>query len=238
MWLLLFFACGTNEQPPPPLVVPPVVKEEPPPPPRDTAPPVPVNLKPRITQLELIPADPKTNNDLRVLLQTEDPDGDILHTERTWYQNDEEVFGVSGRYFPSSQTKKGDRIYMEVVVEDKQDKVVGRSQELTILNSPPQIMNQTRDLENIDGFAVRAKDIDGDTLSYRLEGAPMALTIDPERGVLHYQGTAADPAGQYQVKIVVDDGDNGWAEWSFGLSIAAGSEARKKKEEEEEETER
>jgi hypothetical protein len=99
-------------------------------------------------------------------------------------------------------------------------------------------VNRLTDLSQIDGFRIQAEDPDGDTLTFKLEGAPPALTLDGRSGVLSYKGSPDDEGGNYDVTLVVDDGDGGFAKWTFKMGVEPGSAARQKAERAKAEAER
>ena len=227
----LLVACGTPPPAPTPSAPPPVVQAPVDAPYEDPVPPPAPNRAPKIFKVEILPSDPRVGKDLEVVEKVEDPDGDVIDVERTWFVNDVRIPDAEYRR-AADRCKRGDRIQVEVSVDDGQTRAIARSAVTTILNTPPEILNDTRDLTTIDGFSVQAKDADGDKIAFNLEGAPPSLTIDPERGVLHYKGSPDDPAGNYKVVIIAEDGNGGFARWTFAMGVEAGSEAQKKAAEE------
>ena len=67
-------------------------------------------------------------------------------------------------------------------------------------------------------YVVQAKDVDGDTVSFRLETAPPGMTIDRVTGLLSW---LVNPglAGTHRVKVMADDGQGGMAWQEFEVSI-------------------
>lgn len=229
--------CDSDEpaREPTPEPAPPPEKAEPEPEPaEDTGRVIPeTNHPPEVTAIELLPEEPTAFDDLRLDLQVKDPDRDVVNVSRSWYLDGEKLNAENGRTLPHHRFDKGDKVAVEVVLDDGKTQVTVTSPEVTIRNSPPEVLSSPADLSEIDGFTVRARDPDGDPLTWRLEGAPRGLSIDSGTGRLSYQGSTEDPGGRYQVKIVIEDDDGGYAHWTFGMTVQPGSEAVRKKEQEE-----
>jgi large repetitive protein len=88
-------------------------------------------------------------------------------------------------------------------------------------NSAPVIKSKP-DLEVVGGqkyqYQVKAEDINGDTLSYKLLSAPVGMTIDSVTGLIKWN-TAADGVGNYQLLIEVSDGRGGIANQNYDLAV-------------------
>jgi RHS repeat-associated protein len=96
--------------------------------------------------------------------------------------------------------------------------------DLTVLagiNAPPVIKSQP-EIEVIGGqkyqYQVKAEDINGDTLTYKLLSAPDGMTINPSTGLVSWT-TALDGVGNYQLAIEVSDGRGGITQQDFNLAV-------------------
>jgi hypothetical protein len=183
------------------------------------------NRAPVITRITIEPDAPRTMDDISATVEAEDPEDDYVRFDYTWLVNEREVKGQRQRSFPHSYTTKGDLVQLKVMAKDSEHETEGLSSLIIVRNTPPEITNRTGSLSRVDGFQVQAVDIDGDKLSFSLEGAPAGMSIDRDSGTLSYQGSEDAEAGDYQVEIIVEDGDEGSARWAFGIRVSAGSGA-------------
>ncbi len=197
--------------------------------PEDTAPPpvTDLNRAPVITSIQVQPGAPTTMDDLEVEVEAEDPDGGHVRFEYSWFVNDQPIRGQRGRVLSHTWYSKGDMVKVRVLAKDRQDETEGNGPLVIVRNTPPEIVNKPGSLRAIDGYQVQAQDIDGDKLSWRLEGQPEGMSIGASTGVLAYQGSPDARAGTYQVNVIVEDPDQGSARWVFGITVSAGSEADK-----------
>ncbi len=182
-----------------------------------------VNRAPVILSIELEPAAPRTLDDIEVRVKAEDPDRDYIRYEYTWLVNQQELRGLRQPKLSHTNFAKGDMVQLKVVATDRDLETEGLSPVLVVRNTPPEIVSQAGSLRSIDGYRVQAQDIDGDPLSFRLEGQPDGMSIDGSSGKLSYSGSETAKAGAYQVQVIVEDPDKGSAKWSFGITVAAGS---------------
>lgn len=217
----LLIACAP-EPPPAPAAPPPAAEAPAPAEEAPAAEPVVRNRPPRIGTVVLSPAAPRRADNVVVTVDATDPDGDPVDLDFTWYVDDVVVPGAGGETL-FGRFEKGNRVRVEVVASDGTAEVKGASEPVTIGNTNPTMETGARDVTRVDGFRFRASDPDGDTLAWRLEGAPPGMTISPE-GVLSYQGSEDEPGGQYRIAVLADDGE-GWARFELPLRVEPGSKA-------------
>jgi hypothetical protein len=190
-----------------------------------SAPVIDANRAPVITSIAIEPATPRTTDDLEATVEAEDPERDHVRFDYTWLVNGREIAGQRWDTLPHTYTTKGDRVQLKVLAKSGEHEIEGLSSLIIVRNTPPEITNRSSSFRQVDGFRVEAEDIDGDKLSFRLEGAPEGMGIDAGTGVMSYQGSEAAEAGDYKVQIIVEDGDDGSAKWAFGITVSAGSGA-------------
>ncbi len=178
---------------------------------------------PVIERIAILPALPTADADLTVAIEVRDPDGDPVEVDPQWWVDDRPLPRERGRTLARGRFRKGDVVQVAVEASDGQLTTLGRSPRVRIRNSPPSILNRTRDLERLDGYRIRAEDPDGDVLSFQLDDAPPGLSIDPASGFLRWRGSETQGAGTYRVGIRVQDPDGAFARWTFGLALEAGS---------------
>lgn len=193
--------------------------------PKDTAPPTETNRAPVILGIEVEPPAPRTDDDITIRVEAEDPDRDHVRLEYTWLVNDREMRGQRQATLPHTFFSKGDLVRARIVAKDREAETEGSTSVIIVRNTPPEITNKAGSLRQVDGFRILAHDIDRDVLTYHLEGAPDGMSIDPSTGVLGYKGSESAKAGNYQVNVVVEDPDGGVAKWAFGITVSAGSAA-------------
>lgn len=223
--IFAFVACSTPApEPAAPAPTPAPAPEAAPTPAPAPAARVPNNRPPTIRDVVLAPPRPVAADTLTVTVDAQDPDGDPLDVDVTWFVNDAEVLGVTAETL-AGRFAKGDRVRVRVNVEDEAGEVSMDGPSVTIGNTSP-VFEPPGALGKVDGFRFRASDPDGDALTWRLEGAPAGMTISAD-GVLSYKGSESEPGGAYKVAVVADDGE-AFGRFEFPLTVSAGSRAPKK----------
>lgn len=182
-----------------------------------------VNRKPKLINVRINPLDVYGSTDIEVLFRTEDPDGDPVSTSFQWYVNNRKRLGKVSRTLDSSAFRKGDRLVVEIRATDGTHTVTGKSREIEVLNSPPEMLTKPGSLGNLDGTTIRAVDPDGDSLRYFLEDAPPGLSIDEKRGVLRYaSSTSPDVSGEFRTRIVAEDPEGARVVFPMTLQVTPG----------------
>ena len=227
--LLALMACSESPPPPAPPPAPPSAPVAPKAK-QDTGGDAPLNKPPQIASIEFQPASPTTLDAVRMEVKATDADGDRIDVDYQWFVNGQERFEFRDQVLPARAHKKGDIISVRVTANDGAAEAERTSSDLTIGNSIPRFLTDPTTLRDIDGFRVEAKDEDPtDKLTYSLQGAPKGMTIDPDIGVLRYEGTQDEPGGAYKITIIAEDQDGGQAGWTFGIQLSPGSAAAKSK---------
>lgn len=233
---LLFAGCLDYEPPPPPPPPPgadqrPEISFVPPGGASDDAGP---GGPPKVRDLRIEPTAPTTTDDLRALLTVVDRDSPNPDVDYVWILNGQERPDLATDVLPADTHRKGDTVAVKVIVDDGESTVEEVSQTLTIRNSAPQFVGDPGASGQVDGLMVKATDVDEDPLTWTLSGQPAGMSFDKTRGMLSYRGSPEEEGGDYEVKLTVEDGDGGKAEWTMKLTVAPGSAAveRKKKQEE------
>ncbi len=184
--------------------------------------PVMVMNTPPLVARVTVEADP-TGNSNRVQAKVEalDPDHDVIHYSYRWWRNDKEIKEGEESALDTTGFSRKDVIGVEVIASDQEISASPvRSAPIVLGNSPPQIVSSPAALTSKDQYeyAVQAKDIDGDTVTYGLETAPPGMTIDKATGQVIWHVTQG-LAGTHRVKIVVEDGQGGTAWQEFEVTI-------------------
>ncbi len=223
--LLLLVGCLGSEAPPPPPVITapqPAAKTQ------DTAPPKGANRPPRVQSIAFEPAEVMTGDTVRVVVKSKDPDNDPVDVDYQWFINGKKKLSRTSDALPYLDTVRGDVLSVLVSVSDGEQTTQQMSGDITVRNSPPTFDADPRAMRDVNGFRVKASDVDGDKIEYKLEGAPAGMTIDPRSGTLAYEGSVDEPGGAYKVTVLALDEAGARAGWSFEISLTPGSKGKKK----------
>ncbi|MGQ9645241.1 MAG: putative Ig domain-containing protein [Thermodesulfobacteriota bacterium] len=93
------------------------------------------NSPPTITSVTILPERPNRENDLSFIIQSEDPDGDLVSYRYQWIKNEMEMPGENGTILSAGKFAKGDIVQVSVVPSD--GKVDGKA----FLSNPVKILN-------------------------------------------------------------------------------------------------
>jgi hypothetical protein len=217
LMMLSLLACSDPPPPPPPPEVKPP-PEAPPPPPE----PVVINQPPQIKGLTLTPNNPNTDTTLQVKVDAMDPEGLVVDVDYAWSVNGRLLIIENGKRLESRNYEKGDVIELKATASDGEH-TVERSSRVTIGNASPIFISDPRNVRDLDGFRLSVSDPDGDVVGYRIEGAPMGMTVDAKRGVISYEGSVEEPGGEYEIRLIAEDPEKAQAVWEFSVEVSAGS---------------
>ena len=171
------------------------------------------NTPPKVHAARLMPATPRTGDDISVETRTLDEDGDDVAVDYKWAVNGENVpAGLldDPGVLPGDLVKRGDRITVMITPDDGETRGQTITLESIVVNSPPEV---SKDIEaefngSLYTARINALDPDGDRITYRLVQAPDGMTINPETGVITWLVTS-DDEGEHDITVVVDDGHGG-----------------------------
>lgn len=182
-----------------------------------------VNRAPMVDGITFTPEDEVRPGDTIVASPSgQDPDNDRVEFRYTWLVNG--VERGSGREFPTTGLRRGDRVAVRVVASDgRAESRPVTSPEFTLENSPPRI-TALPELETDSGvfrYAFEAVDDDGDrNLRFWLEQSPDGMTIDPILGVVTWR-PGPDQAGAHPVEVGVKDGAGEGTTFLFEVTVTA-----------------
>lgn len=182
------------------------------------------NQPPEIKEISFYPEQPTAADTISLTVDASDPDGEPISIRPTWFVNGEEVPSAAGMELSNNYFKKKDKVRASVRVSDGTAEIVRESNDLVIANRPPVMDPNSGVVSSLDGAQFRATDPDEDPITWRLEGEPRGMRIEPN-GTVRYQGAAEEPGGSYTVAIIADDGDGGFSRLEFPINIQAGSKA-------------
>lgn len=190
----------------------------------------------RVTGITITPERPVATDTLQASPSTENA-SPAARFDFTWYINGEDVYGAITDTLQPGVYKRGDKVKVDVSMEDNGVTATFTGKDIEIANIPPRMLTKPNQLTRIDGFIMKAEDPDGEPLTWQLTGAPAGMEIN-ERGVMSYRGTAEEPGGTYTVRIVARDTGGDEVGIDLPLDISPGSVALAKKKAEEEEANR
>ena len=146
------------------------------------------NSPPVVASVQILPAKPTVKNDLSLLVQCQDPDGDPITYEYQWLRNDEEISGENKSVLATAGFRKGDFFRVKVVADDGKEK--GQpflSPAVRMVNSPPVIQEvrvepSVLHVQDHPKVSVKGEDKDGDSVYYTYQWEINGNPVPEERG--------------------------------------------------------
>ena len=145
------------------------------------------NSPPIITLVNIFPEKPNKESELRLIIQSHDPDRDTINYHYQWIRNDEEIAGENKSTVSNGNFDKGDFIRVKVTPSD--GKVNGEtflSNPVRVLNSPPiiqevQIEPKTASVRDNLRVQIKGSDADGDSIYYTYQWEKNGVILSEER---------------------------------------------------------
>jgi hypothetical protein len=186
------------------------------------------NSPPVITSVKIIPERPNKESELRLIVQSHDPDRDPIQYDYRWIKNDEEIIGENKNSLNSGIFKKGDLLRIRVTPSD------GKSNGEAFLSAPVKIHNSPPVIQEIwigpkvpytkDNLKVRVKsnDVDGDPVHYTYRWEKNGIALNEESGETLERGRFKK-GDSIAVTVIPDDGEeSGIPKKSESIVIANG----------------
>jgi len=172
------------------------------------------NTPPVVKWVGIGPAPPTSTAELKAVASGKDLDGDAMTYTYEWIVNGETVVGPEGPSLPSRYLRRGDEVQVAATAFDGTDwGHPNTSIEVIIQNSPPMIVSKPpAQLEEgaTYRYEIKTEDVDGDTLSYSLQGKPPeGMVIDSKTGVVEWQVVIPAEPVTYEYEVVVVDPEGG-----------------------------
>ena len=182
-----------------------------------------VNQRPRVTSLRLVPEQPHAGQDITVLAEAKDVDGDGFELRYEWTLNGE-VLPTREAVLNKGALKRGDEIQVAVFARDAEGEgLPARSALLEIPNGAPDITSDPSQATVGSGryrYVIKAVDPDGDRpLRYKLVEGPEDMTVDLLSGVLTWR-VPKDAQGGFRVTVGVSDPLGAETQQSFGFDLS------------------
>jgi hypothetical protein len=172
------------------------------------------NTPPAVTWVAIGPAPPTSTAELKAVASGKDLDNDPMTYTYEWIVNGETVVGPEGPSLANRYFRRGDKVQVAATAFDGTDwGQPNTSIPVIIQNSPPLIVSKPpAQLEEgaIYRYEIKAEDMDGDTLSYSLQGKPPeGMVIDSKTGVVEWQVVIPAEPVTYEYAVVVVDPEGG-----------------------------
>jgi hypothetical protein len=172
------------------------------------------NTPPAVEWVVIGPAPPTSTSELKAVASGKDMDNDAMTYTYEWIVNGETVVGPEGPSLLNRYFHRGDEVQVAATAFDGTDwGQPNTSIPVIIQNSPPMIVSKPpAQLEEgtTYRYAIKAEDVDGDTLSYSLQGKPPeGMVIDPETGIVEWQVVIPEKPVTYEYEVVVMDPEGG-----------------------------
>ncbi len=173
-----------------------------------------VNQAPSAPVVSISPADPLTDDDLGVVVDTDavDPEGDPLTYRYAWFRNGVEATAWTGTEVSASATSKGETWRVEVSADDGSAEGPAGAAEVTVGNTTPSVDGVSLSpgtvyTDDTVTASVSGSDADGDSLSYSyswtVNGAGISATSSSLSG-----STWFDKGDEIAVTVTPSDGDD------------------------------
>ncbi len=168
------------------------------------------NTPPAVEWVAIGPAPPTSTAELKAVASGKDLDNDAMTYTYEWIVNGETVVGPEGPSLPNRYLRRGDEVKVAATAFDGTDwGQPNTSIEVIIQNSPPMIVSKPpAQLEEgaTYRYEIKAEDVDGDTLSYSLQGKPPeGMVIDSKTGVVEWKVVIPAEPVTYKYEVVVVD---------------------------------
>lgn len=141
-----------------------------------------------------------------------------------WFVNDTLVGQKPSIQLMKGKYKKGDTVYCKLKVISKTTKLESEeveSKEIEIINTPPTTRKPETDISfrppGLFRYKIKAEDLDGDTLSYRLIGPlDRNLKLNTQTGQIEFE-LQAMPEKPMRIMVDISDGNGGSTIFTLNL---------------------
>jgi hypothetical protein len=182
------------------------------------------NQPPVLRGIQIDPARKVTpGQDVAVVANGEDPDGDPVDYRYTWIVNGVRQ-AASGATFPTGDLESGDTLSVQVVATDgRAESAPLSSPEIPVGNAAPIIVSKpgAPGRDGVFRYQLHAEDPEGDrNLRYRVAEGPDGMTVTPLGGQVQW-APRPDQAGAHPIELVVEDSTGARSSQRFELTIDA-----------------
>ncbi len=167
------------------------------------------NTQPVATFAGVEPGTPTSGDRLKAVGVGYDHDRDNLTFVYQWMVNGDPVVGQDEQFLPSSHFRRGDKVQVAVTPYDGEEFGMSlQSAPVVVGNSPPEIVSDPprRMEDSTFRYAVQTVDVDGDPLTFSLEGeVPAGLEIDPATGLIQWKPGGPGSEKNYVFQVIAED---------------------------------
>jgi len=180
-----------------------------------------LNSPPVIQEVRIEPRVPYADDDLKVLVQGSDADGDSVRFTYQWEKSRVVLGEEKNETLQRGQFKKGDSIVVVVTPDDGESiGIPKKSEPIIISNRPPVIVSSPSNKTdgNIYTYQVKVNDPDNDPIIFTLKTAPKGMEIDKESGLIRWEIRKGDQ-GTQPIEIEASDSMGAKSFQKYTLSI-------------------
>lgn len=173
--------------------------------------------------LRIEPDEPIVTSTLEAEVEFRHSSANYASYDITWYVNGVERVGIRSASLQakSGRFKKGDLVSFSVSSLTKSGLLVeASSKKVYIGNATPEIVTSAGGRRGLDGLRLKAKDADGDSVTWAIKAGPPGVSIDADGRVRVVQ---VDLAEDYDGEVVITatDPDGARAEFHVPVRINA-----------------
>jgi len=169
------------------------------------------NSAPYVQSVSFEPAPAGTNDDLKAVVSGSDRDGDRVDFFYEWSVNGDPIGNQDDPVLPSTYYRRDDEVEVAVTPTDGTDFGKTVRGHTNIANTPPEIVSmppETIMTQGLYTYAVQAKDADGDSIRFSLEGdTPDGMTIDARTGLVKWQVKLPDEEITHVFEVLAEDSE-------------------------------
>lgn len=146
---------------------------------------------PELERVDIDPPAPISTDFIRAVPVLKNPRLKFVKYTYQWYVNGSEVADSDKKLLPKGNYKKGDSVACRVqAVRGQYKSGEVKSSSVDVGNAPPEIQSQAVPSFQVPGefrYKIKAKDPDGDVLSYRLlSPQDLDIALDPDTGEIQW----------------------------------------------------
>lgn len=180
------------------------------------------NSPPRVTRVDFANPVLSSGEDLEIVPQAFDQDGDEVSFEYRWWVGGELLTWEDGPVLPGKHVHRDKDIKVSVIPHDPF--AVGPVyQGLTFQpdNGRPRFVTAPpSDFRSSEySYAAEAVDPDGDQVVYRLAKGPAGMTVDSETGFVNWQ-IPPGTDGEVMINLIAEDPDGAYAQQKYTLNLS------------------
>ena len=164
-----------------------------------------MNTPPMIKIAKMVPALPKVGATISVEVDAHDVDGDTIYYKYKWTLNGKYI---SDQNYLSTDFKRDDMIVIEITPYDSDDTGSTTFVKNKIFNTTPVVTEGTPSFDGkIYTYSIKATDVDGDILTYKILEGPEGMSVDSS-GAVTWKVRPKD-AGKHKFTILINDNNGG-----------------------------